>query len=103
MKTTKQKNYKQKDSETIHGKRSYRLRKDLEAEGNSEMKDYIYKQYPVQEIRTENELTDDEYAEISQRQLKALKLSMKHTIDTWEEELSKNLPELVKEFQKDVT
>lgn len=40
MKKTKQKNYKQKDSETIHGKRSYRLRKDLEKEGQELVKEF---------------------------------------------------------------
>ena len=99
---TKKKTYNQRDNESIHGKIRYRLRKQLESEGDSEVSDYVHKQYKMQELWTDKKLTDDEYAEISRRQLKALELSMKHTVQqfyNWKEDLEKEGKEQVKEFK----
>lgn len=39
-KTTKQKTYKQRDNDTVHGKIRYRIRKTLEKEGETLVRDY---------------------------------------------------------------
>ena len=79
-KTTKNKNYRQRDNDSIHGKIRYRLRKQLEQEGDSEVQDYVYCVYPTQEIHSTEPLSDITYKKISERQVAALKKSMSLTL-----------------------